>query len=96
MPPIPGDWIAAGGGYGLVALAVFLILTGWLVPRSTVKRLEHERDQWQAVALKAMGHADALMPAAHIASEVTRSFAEATATAIEGRRRRQTAEESAT
>ena len=93
MPPIPGDWIVTGGGYGLVAFAVFLVFTGWLVPRSTVKRLERERDQWQAVALKAMGHADALMPAAHIASEVTRSFAEATAMAIG---RRQTAEESAT
>ena len=32
----------------LVALFVILIATGWLVPRKTLKDVEHDRDEWRA------------------------------------------------
>ena len=85
MPAIPIELISTGGPVGLLGLVVFMILMGWLVPGRTHRRLEAERDQWQAVALKAMGHADALLPAAEIAAQVTQSYSDATAAAIEGR-----------
>lgn len=84
LPPIPGDWIIQGGAGGLLALVVIMILTGRLVPRPFYRQLEKERDYWRSAAEKSMGHTDALMPAAQIATEITRSFAEATAAAIEG------------
>jgi len=85
VPPIPLELISTGGPVGLLGLVVFMIMMGWLVPGRQYRRLELERDQWQSVALKAMGHTDALMPAAQIAAEVTKSFTDATAEAIEGR-----------
>lgn len=85
MPPIPTELISTGGPVGLLGLVVFMILMGWLVPGRQYRRLEQERDQWQAVAMKAMGHATDLMPAAQIAAEVTKSFSDATSEAIEGR-----------
>lgn len=83
--PIPGDWIIQGGAAALLALVVLMILTGRLVPRPFYRQLERERDQWRTAALKAMGHTDALLPGAQIAAEVTKSFSDATAAAIEGR-----------
>lgn len=85
MPPIPVELISTGGPVGLLGLVVVMILMERLVPGRRVRQLEKERDLWQSVALKAMGHADALMPAAQITTEITKSFADATAEAIEGR-----------
>lgn len=63
-----------------VAVLVFL---GWLIPRSThaklVAQLERDRDQWREVALKAMGHTEELLPAAHITTQVTRALSDAAA-----------------
>ena len=86
MTGIPYELINAGGPVGLLGLVVFMIMMGWLVPGRQYRRLEAERDQWQNVALKSMGHTDALMPAAQIATELTKSFADATTEAIEGRK----------
>lgn len=86
MPPIPVELISTGGPVGLLGLVVVMILMERLVPGRRVRQLERERDLWQSVALKAMGHADALMPAAQITTEITKSFADATAEAIEGRK----------
>ncbi len=39
------------GPAGLLALAVGLILGGWLVPRRALKDTQKERDEWKALAL---------------------------------------------
>lgn len=78
MPPIPGEWIATAGPVGLLSLGVLLVFLGWLVPLRTYRALERDRDYWRQAALKSMGHTEALMPAAEIATEVTRAFSEAT------------------
>lgn len=72
--PIPGDWIVQGGAVGLLAFVALLVFMGWLVPRSTYRQLERDRDHWRAVALKSIGHTEALMPAAQITTEVTRAL----------------------
>lgn len=59
-----------------------MIYTERLVPGRRVKQLEKERDTWQNVALKAMGHADALMPGAEVATSVVRALGDATSSAI--------------
>jgi hypothetical protein len=74
MLPIPGDWIIQGGAVGLLAFVALLVFLGWLVPRSTYKQLERDRDYWRAAALKSIGHTNALLPAAQIAADVTRAL----------------------
>lgn len=85
MPTIPVGLISTGGPVALLTLVVLMILTERLVPARTHRKLEKERDLWQAVALKAMGHADALLPGVQIAAEITKSFSDATSAPIEGR-----------
>jgi hypothetical protein len=72
--PLPGDWIIQGGAVGLLAFVALLVFLGWLVPRTTYRQLERDRDYWRTVALKAVGQANALMPGAQIAAEVTRAL----------------------
>jgi VIT1/CCC1 family predicted Fe2+/Mn2+ transporter len=38
------------GATGLLAIAVGLILGGWLVPRRALKDAQKERDKWEALA----------------------------------------------
>ena len=80
---VPGDWILQGGAVGLLAFVALMVFLGWLVPVRTYRVLERDRDYWREVALKAMGHTDALMPAAEIASQVTRALTDATSHAVE-------------
>lgn len=40
--------------WGLVLLTVLAIMRGWLVPGTTVARIEKERDEWKRTALEAM------------------------------------------
>lgn len=75
MLPIPGDWILQGGAVGLLGAVALMVFLGWLVPRTTYKQLERDRDYWRTIALKSIGQTEALMPAAEIATEVTRSLA---------------------
>lgn len=75
--PIPADWAVQGGAVGLLALVVLMILTGRLVPVRHYTALARERDEWRFVALKAMGHTDALLPAAQITTEMVTSLADA-------------------
>lgn len=82
MPPIPGEWLIQGGAAALLGVVVWMILTDRLVPGRRVRQLEKERDMWQSVAVTAMGHADALIPGAQVAAEITKSFADATTAAI--------------
>lgn len=79
---VPGDWILQGGAVGLLAFVALMVFLGWLVPARTYRVLERDRDYWREVALKAMGHTDALMPAAQIASQVTQALTDATSTAV--------------
>jgi|SRR5690242_980980 len=45
-----GAWVGQAGIGGLLSLAVWLIFTGRLVPRSTVDDIRRERDDWKAAA----------------------------------------------
>lgn len=83
IPPVVGDWIAQGGAAGLLALAVWLILTGRIVPRRVLQDAEKDRDQWRQVALTAINQASTLLPAAQITSEITRAMYDATSVAVQ-------------
>lgn len=74
MLPIPGDWILQGGAVGLLGAVALMVFLGWLVPVRTYRALERDRDYWRDVAMKSIGHTEALMPAAQIATEVTRAL----------------------
>jgi hypothetical protein len=78
MPMIPWEAISAGGAPVLLGVTVFLIVVGWLIPARIYRQLERDRDYWRQVAQDAMGHTTALMPVAHIVTEVTRALGEAT------------------
>lgn len=39
---------AAGGGWVLLGFAVLAIITGRLVPRSTLEDVTHDRNEWRA------------------------------------------------
>lgn len=76
---IPGDWIVQGGAVGLLGAVALMVFLGWLVPRSTYRALERDRDHWRDAALKAIGHTEALLPAAQITTQVTRALSDAAA-----------------
>jgi len=78
MPGIPWEAISAGGAPLLLGVTVLLIVLGWLIPARVYRQLERDRDYWRQVAHDAMGHTAALMPVAHIVTEVTRALGEAT------------------
>lgn len=86
MPPIPGEWIIQGGAVAVLLVGVVMLFRGQLVPLRHVKALERDRDYWREAAIKSMGHTEALMPAAEIATQITKSFSDATTAAIEGRK----------
>lgn len=77
--PIPGEWIVQGGAVAVLGMVALMIFLGWLVPQRVYRALERDRDFWREVAMKSMGHTDALMPAAQIASQVTRALSDVTA-----------------
>lgn len=76
--PIPGEWVINGGAVGLLGWVVLLIFRGGLVPRKTHEETKHDRDLWRAIALKAIGQTDALLPTAHITTKIAQAFTEAT------------------
>lgn len=76
---VPGEWVVQGGAVGLLLLVALMVFRGRLVPRSMYDELARDRDQWRDVALKAIGHADVLMPAAQITTEVARHLSDAAA-----------------
>lgn len=39
---------AAGGGWALTGVAVWMVLTGRLVPRATHEEVVHDRNEWRA------------------------------------------------
>lgn len=74
--PIPGEWIVQGGAVAVLGMVALMVFMGWLVPMRTYRALERDRDYWREAALKSMGHTDVLMPAAQIASQVTRALSD--------------------
>jgi hypothetical protein len=82
MPILPTEYLQ-GGAAGLLAIVVLMICLGFLVPKSTCKQLERDRDYWREVAIKAIGHADQLLPAARITTEVTRALSDATSASVQ-------------
>ena len=77
MIPIP-DWAVQGGAVSLLGFVVLMVLFGMLVPRPFYRQVVKERDMWQKTALTAMGQSEALLPAAQIATQVTKALGEAT------------------
>jgi hypothetical protein len=80
---IPVQWIVQGGAVGLLGFVALLIFLGQLIPRRFYRQLERDRDYWRTVALKAVGHTDALLPAAKITTEVTKALSDATSNAVQ-------------
>lgn len=74
--PIPGEWILQGGAGALLAFGIWMILTGRLVPRAVLEDVKLEREYWREIAMTAVGHTDKLLPAAHIATQVSRTLAD--------------------
>lgn len=72
--PLPTGWVVPGGAVGLLAMVALMIYRGYLVPRRTYDDLVRDRDYWRQVALQAMGHTEALMPAAEITTRVTEAL----------------------
>ena len=72
--PIPTGWVVPGGAVGLLAMVALMIYRGYLVPRRTYDDLVRDRDYWRQAALQAMGHTEALMPAAEITTRVTEAL----------------------
>jgi hypothetical protein len=72
--PIPTEWVVQGGAVGLLAVVALMVFLGRLVPRRTYDDMVQDRDHWRAIALKAMGHTEALMPAARITTRVTEAL----------------------
>ena len=83
--PIPTEWITSGSGWTVVGVIVWMILTARLVPRRFYTQLEKDRDYWREAARKAGGQAEALIPAAEVATELVKSFSDATEAALKGR-----------
>lgn len=79
--PIPADWITQGGAVGLLGVVVLLILSGRLVPRRVYQDMERDRDHWREAFMKASSHADQLLPAAQITTEMVTALAQATTNA---------------
>ena len=76
MSGLPDIVNAEGGAVGLLAFVVLMIMLGWLVPFRHYRQLERDRDYWRTAALKAIGHAEALLPAAQITTEVTKALSD--------------------
>ena len=66
IPPVPVEWVTQGGAVGMLAIVAIAVFFGWLVPRKVYRDLERDRDFWRSAAMTAMGHTEALMPAATI------------------------------
>lgn len=81
--PIPGEWIVQGGAVTLLLLVAYFVFTGKLVPRSVLRDLERDRDYWRQIAIQSIGHTDQLLPAAHIASQVSRALTDEVAAQTE-------------
>lgn len=47
---VPTDLVTSIGGGGLLALAIWLVLTGRLVPKSTHEETRLDRDEWRKTA----------------------------------------------
>lgn len=77
--PIPGEWLIQGGAVAMLGWVALMVFRGGLVPRRTYEELERDRDYWRAVALKAMGQNEALLPAAQIATKVVNALSDAAA-----------------
>lgn len=74
-------WLVSGGAVGMLGMVALMVYRGLLVPRRHFDDVVRDRDYWREVALKAMGHADALMPAARITSRFTEALGDAAALA---------------
>ena len=82
--PIPGEWLIQGGAVAMLGWVVLMIFRGGLVPRRTHEELMRDRDTWRAVALKAMGQNEALLPAAQITTKVVNALSDAAAPKDDG------------
>jgi hypothetical protein len=83
FPSIPSEWVVQGGAVGLLLVVALMVFRGKLIPRSLYEELVEDRDHWRDVALKAVGQADVLLPAAQITTQVVKSLGDATADAVE-------------
>jgi hypothetical protein len=78
---IPGLSTLQGGAVAVLGLVALMIFMGWLVPIRTINQMRKDfeevrkdRDYWRQAAMKSMGHTDALMPVADIATQMSQAF----------------------
>jgi hypothetical protein len=69
-------WPSVGLG-GLVTLCVLLILTGRLVPKSSLTAAERRAERWEAVAVEALRQNGKLVDGAEVTSDVLRAIPQA-------------------
>lgn len=62
--------VPGGLGGGLLALTVFLILRGYLVPRRSVEDVKSDRDYWRTAAQEAIAQNRELMETARTMRDV--------------------------
>lgn len=60
----------------------WMVFTGRLIPRSQVQALERDRDHWRQIAMMSIGHTDQLLPAARVATQVSRALTDQVTAAL--------------
>lgn len=70
---------STGGPWALIGFTVVAILTGRLVPWTTLRAVEKRADRWEAVALEAMRQNGRLIPTAEVAVDVLKHIPQAAA-----------------
>lgn len=73
IPEIPPGLIQ-GGLSTIVAVAVYLVLSGRLVPRSTLRDVQKERDEWRKTALSAIAQNGQLLHGARVVNDVLQAL----------------------
>jgi hypothetical protein len=76
---VPIDWIIQGGATGLLAAVFGMIVTGRLVPRSTLLDVREQRDKWERAANTLMQQNNQLLTGARVATDVIRALPDAAA-----------------
>lgn len=86
MTELAGIGVGSLGAGGLLAIVILMILTGRLVPRSTLEDMKQERDTWRAAFQESE-------QARHLAQEHSGELLELSRTAVPLLRALPTAEE---
>ena len=68
------DLLSNLGAGGLLAVVVWMILTGRLVPRRTLEDMAKEREYWRSAFFSQQQQSEALMETGRVAQEVLKAL----------------------